>query len=244
MNTWIWGPPKWKFLHSLSFSPDAHAHSGAVATFLNTLSSVLPCKYCRKSYSKFVRELQAASHTSLAQTIATNQLPRWMYDLHDKVNAKLDKQVAADAAKQAGVKVSTAQHDALCRKRQITFECLTKRFILRPVSFCADDVWEFLVIFAYNMDLTRHQASADMQQQWHMFFNLLPQVAELAGASPSLVAALVAVRSTLGASSFLHAVVHAQAVYEKQPFTEDMVTHAQQLYSYARASACQHGSCA
>ena len=237
MNTWIWGPPKWKFLHSLSFSPDAHAHAAVVSEFLNTLSSVLPCKYCRESYSKFVRELQP-----LQQTITSGQLPRWMYDLHEKVNAKLDRQLADIAAKEAGVHVTDVQKDALCRKRQITFECLTKRFILRPVSFCADDVWEFVGIFAYNMDLTRGKADRHAVQQWHRFFNLLPQVAVLAGATPSLAAALSNIASHQH-HSFLHAVVQARAQYTGIAFTSDMLTQAQQIYSYAQASVCAHGSC-
>lgn len=244
MNTWIWGPPKWKFLHSLSFSPDAHAHASVVAQFLNTLSAVLPCKYCRESYHKFVQQLCLTANMSLQEIIATGRLARWMYDLHDKVNEKLDKQLAAEHAKQSGVKVTDEQQDALCRKRQITFECLTKRFVLRPISFCSEDVWEFLLIFSYNMDLTRDQANSRMVQQWHMFFQLLPQVAQLAGASHELTAALARASSLSVNQSYLTAVVQAQAQYENTPFIADMVTQVQQLYDYAKASVCKHGSCA
>lgn len=242
MNTWIWGPPKWKFLHTLSFSPDAHAHAGVVCDFLNTLSNVLPCKYCRESYAKCVKQLERTTGLSLHETIATRQLSRWMYNLHDKINEKLDKQMAVDAAKQSGININVKQQDALCRKRQITFECLTKRFIIRPVSFCADDVWEFLLIFAYNMDLTYNKAGLEMRDQWRLFFRLVPQVAALAGATTPLVAALALVPRVHNVT-FFHAVVQAQAQYQGKTFTVHMVTEAQQIYSYARATMCAHGSC-
>lgn len=245
MNTWIWGPPKWKFLHSLSFSPDAPRHAPVVSQFLNTLSSVLPCKYCRESYRQYVRQLSDAANAPLEQIVSKRHLPRWMYDLHDKVNEKLDKQLAAENAKQSGIRLKGVERDALCRKRQITFECLTKRFVLRPISFCAEDVWEFLIIFSYNMDLTRDHADSCMLQDWHTFFNLMPQVAELAGASASLVAALASVPTLMmSTQSFLAAVVQAQTQYENKPFTSVTVTQVQQLYNYAKASVCKHGSCA
>lgn len=152
MNTWLWGPPTWKVLHTLSYSPAAPNPDNAVTItrFLSTLTHALPCVYCRVSYDGFTRELQRQFGGRKVQAvIEAGELASWMYELHDKVNAKLDRQ----HAESLGLKGD----DLLkrCRRRQITFDCLTKRFALQPIAFCADDVFDLLQIFALNMDTSK-----------------------------------------------------------------------------------------
>jgi hypothetical protein len=153
MNTWLWGPPTWKVLHTLSYAPGVKtaAHADTISHFMCTLTHALPCVYCRGSYNGFTHELQREfGGRKVEKVIVDGEFPKWMYLLHDKVNAKLDKQHAAE--------VGLAEHPDLarvCRRRQISFECLTKRFHLRPIQFCAEDVFEILQIFGMNMDRTK-----------------------------------------------------------------------------------------
>ena len=122
MDTFIWGPPTWKLLHSLSFADPSQlfAHRTPVMTFLNSLGGVLPCVYCRDSYVKFVSELP-----DLEETLRRGQLARWMYELHAKVNRKLGE-LTPD------------------------FSRVQKRYTMRPVQWCPRDVWDMVTLFGMN----------------------------------------------------------------------------------------------
>lgn len=250
MNTWIWGPPKWKFLHTLSFAVECRVHAASVASFLNTMQSVLPCKYCRQSYAVFVSELQHKSRRTLTDVISQGRLAKWMYDLHDKVNAKLDQQLVKQTVKDQRLQTPVQEQMALCRKRQITFECLSKRFLLRPVAYCDADIWEFVHIFALNMDLTKQDVDARTKEQWGVFLTLLPQMLQICGSSGQLVSLLTAPPLTLHSlitspapRAIFTWVVQQKAAYDRKPFIPRMVEQAEHTYSFVRASVCEHGSC-
>lgn len=187
MNTWLWGPPTWKVLHTLSFAPAAAASPNPkiIGKFLGTLTHALPCVFCRVSYDGFTHELRDEQFggRTVEGVAASGELAKWMYALHDKVNAKLDKQHAES--------LGLRGDDLLkrCRRRQITFDCLSKRFALQPIAFCADDVFDMLQIFATNMDATK-SAQLPMQEVVHVpvarrrwnqlqFFMLLPQIVRI-----------------------------------------------------------------
>lgn len=196
MNTWIWGPPTWKILHTLSFSPSVHAgNAGDIATFLMTLQDVLPCVYCRASFETFVQELRARFGRTLRDVIAAGQLAEWMYALHELVNNKLNHQVLAHTDAVAQMQT----------RRQISLECLAKRFSISPVAFCAADVWDMLKIFALNMDNRRRGGNA----AWLLFLSLLPDMVSVsygAGADDTNELALVeALRDCHRACVELHA---------------------------------------
>ena len=74
-----WGPSGWKLLHTLSFQDNVEKKVFSV------LGDVLPCKYCRKSTKQFIRE-----------SSVTDDIPVWLYNLHNNVNRKLEMQHAED----------------------------------------------------------------------------------------------------------------------------------------------------
>lgn len=254
MNTWIWGPPKWKFLHTLSYSPTAPQFPVQITDFLNTLKFVLPCIYCRESYTLFVRQVSAKLGDSLPTLIQNKQLPMFMYLVHDKVSEKLDVQSTHDRMEKEHVPLSTLtpQQDlAVCRKRQITFQCLTKRFTIRPIQFSADDVWQFLLIFSLNMDDTMERAGEEQRQQWLLFFQLVPLMVRIASPDTKerlvrclfgLATDVARVMQTQRASLF-STVLHKKCVFDKQPYNETVVDKQLQVFALARASTCTHGSC-
>lgn len=93
MMTKVWGPAGWLFLHSVAFgypysinssNPDHATKKNDYLNFFYYLGKVLPCKYCRDSYMEFFKDLNLENNLD-----SRDQLCRWLYDMHNKVNNKL-----------------------------------------------------------------------------------------------------------------------------------------------------------
>jgi hypothetical protein len=78
MDTRFWGPPAWRFLHTLTFSPGEHT---ATRRLFTLLPYILPCKFCRHSLTGIYEELPMPR--------AVNEWPAWFYKVHTQVNKKL-----------------------------------------------------------------------------------------------------------------------------------------------------------
>lgn len=89
--TKIWGPHLWKSLHCISFgfpkNPTEDQKNG-YKLFFQSLAYVLPCQYCRESYSYFIK----SEPTILTDSVfdSRDDLTFWVYKLHQRVNNKLD----------------------------------------------------------------------------------------------------------------------------------------------------------
>lgn len=83
MDTKFWGPDGWKFLHSCVqlYTPEKKS---AYIKFFNSIKNVLPCIYCRMSFSEYITDLPIENYI--------DNLPKWLYLIHNKVNDKLRKQ--------------------------------------------------------------------------------------------------------------------------------------------------------
>lgn len=92
MLTTVWGPPKWHYLHTISFnypvnpSRDDKKH---YKTYLETLQFTLPCRYCRENFQNNLKILPITD----AVMKNRNSFSRYMYDLHNLVNKMLNKNV-------------------------------------------------------------------------------------------------------------------------------------------------------
>lgn len=87
MDTRFWGPPGWKLLHLVTFTYDPKSQKLKMRKFLQSLPFILPCKFCRASLTDY--------YTKLPYTPALSsraKLTKWMYDIHNEVNAKLRSQ--------------------------------------------------------------------------------------------------------------------------------------------------------
>lgn len=84
MDTRYWGPSGWKLLHSISFSYSEKLKN-KYKDFFNVVAFVLPCKHCRKSYSEYIID-------DPVQVDSKNDLTRWLWRIHNKVNKKLRSQ--------------------------------------------------------------------------------------------------------------------------------------------------------
>jgi len=93
MNTKKWGPPGWDFLFVMAFNyPEKIEKGNKSHTILKKkfkelfeiLKWTLPCKYCRKSYIKFLKELPIEKHLGSMES-----LTKWFHRIQNKVNGKL-----------------------------------------------------------------------------------------------------------------------------------------------------------
>lgn len=90
MLTYVWGPPLWHFLHTMSFNyplePTA-AQKKVHRQFMESLEGVLPCGKCRDNLKKNV-----AQHPLLDKHLAGRAaFSKYVFDLHEVVNKMLDK---------------------------------------------------------------------------------------------------------------------------------------------------------
>lgn len=89
--TKIWGKPGWIFTHAITFGyPDnpSETQKRQYKNFFISLGNVLPCKFCRESYQKFI----TTGNTELTDKVLENRasLTLWYYNVHQKVNDKLE----------------------------------------------------------------------------------------------------------------------------------------------------------
>jgi hypothetical protein len=81
MNVNLWGPPLWDTLQASAFLCDAKNINAK--NLFQSLSQLLPCKYCRDSYTQFYAVLGPP---------ATGQAAEWVRSVHSLVNRKLASQ--------------------------------------------------------------------------------------------------------------------------------------------------------
>ena len=88
MDTRFWGPPAWKLLHTVAVAYDASpASKRHMRSFLEVLPFILPCKFCRASLTEHYEKLPYGPALESRETFE-----KWMYNLHNLVNDKLEKQ--------------------------------------------------------------------------------------------------------------------------------------------------------
>jgi len=90
IQTRVWGPAGWLFLHSIAqnypWKPDQEKKENYL-TFFKQVGNVLPCRYCRESYQKFITEPGTELNMSVMESRKT--FVKWLYLVHNKVNKKL-----------------------------------------------------------------------------------------------------------------------------------------------------------
>ena len=85
MDTRFWGPSGWALLHLITATPIDVKRQAAVKEYFELLEYTLPCKFCRASFHDYI-ELQPLTQQIVA---STDLFSRWLYDIHNRVNAKL-----------------------------------------------------------------------------------------------------------------------------------------------------------
>jgi hypothetical protein len=90
MQTSVWGPAGWVFLHCIAQNypnEPTFEQKYNYFQFFKQVGNVLPCKYCRDSYKKFIKD----PDTRLGKSALKNRdsFIEWLYNIHNKVNQKL-----------------------------------------------------------------------------------------------------------------------------------------------------------
>lgn len=88
--TKIWGGPMWTALFSIAFGypiNPTQEHKEHYKNFFNEIPWILPCSYCRTSTSLFYTQFETKFNDSIFES--RDALTRWLYRLHETVNAKL-----------------------------------------------------------------------------------------------------------------------------------------------------------
>lgn len=89
--TKIWGSPGWIFGHAVTFGypiNPTEEQKNKYKNYFISLGDVLPCRFCRESYQKFI----TTGETALTAEALTNRntLTKWFYNVHEAVNRKLE----------------------------------------------------------------------------------------------------------------------------------------------------------
>ena len=90
MQTRVWGPAGWVFLHSIAQNYPTEPTSlqkKEYLQFFKSIGNVLPCRYCRESYQQFIKEPDTQLNIDVMKNRTT--FSEWLYLVHDKVNKKL-----------------------------------------------------------------------------------------------------------------------------------------------------------
>lgn len=96
MDTKEWGPKLWfsMFTVAANYPQEIDMKNKLHVSkmkkhkeFFEIFQYILPCKYCRRSYKKFLKELPIKDYLK-----GRNSLMYWVYLIKDKVNKKLIKQ--------------------------------------------------------------------------------------------------------------------------------------------------------
>jgi hypothetical protein len=89
MDSNVWGPGAWLFLHSITMTYPEHAgelEKQFYKNFFKNLGNVLPCPKCKIHYNDNLKDFPIEPHLN-----SRRQLVEWLINMHNKVNILLDK---------------------------------------------------------------------------------------------------------------------------------------------------------
>jgi len=139
MDTRFWGPSGWRLLHLITFTYEPSAKAKAcVKEMFTMLPYVLPCKFCRQSLSEYYEADPVEPALANRRT-----LTRWLWRIHNAVNAKLMAQRVGSVGKDSS-NPSFASVEKVYKER-IAAGCTKTDF----------EGWDFLFSIAENHPLTQ-----------------------------------------------------------------------------------------
>jgi hypothetical protein len=175
MDTRFWGPSGWHLLHLIVAEPVKTPR--ATKEWFELLEYVLPCKYCRASFHDYL-QLQP-----LTLDIVTDSLrfQRWLYDIHNRVNAKLRGQGLLTKPDPTWESVRDGHHT--CKDApffgwdfmtSIAFNTPSASYVPVPMPDTPEEgVYSFAKRNRYNL-LTRHERITVLRRWWHLIPSILP----------------------------------------------------------------------
>lgn len=92
MNPNIWGPPAWKYLHSVTLGyPECPSEEDKkrMYTFMTSVGPVLPCFKCRDNFEAHLEKYPLDEKTLGSRS----ELVKWLINIHNDVNRYNNKAV-------------------------------------------------------------------------------------------------------------------------------------------------------
>lgn len=94
MDCKCWGKHGWILFHSVAICCDEILKNNTntnelektIKKFYTSVQHILPCIYCRRSFSQYIKELPIDSY------LKKRKIFKWLYLIHNKVNKKLRDQ--------------------------------------------------------------------------------------------------------------------------------------------------------
>ena len=89
MNSSIWGPHSWYFLHIVSFHyPINPSKQDKInyKKFYDSIQNILPCKKCNLHYSQLLKKFPIQLNSRL-------DLIKWLINIHNEVNKSINKKI-------------------------------------------------------------------------------------------------------------------------------------------------------
>ena len=132
MLTYVWGPPLWHFLHTMSFNYPVNPtidDKNRYEAFMYSIGFVLPCKYCRDNYYNNLKSINFGDKDFQNR----DTFSKMIYNLHDAVNKQLNKITPITYKK---VKHRYEHFRARCNLN--TFEKNTAKLKNKPEKGCTD----------------------------------------------------------------------------------------------------------
>lgn len=134
MDTRFWGPSGWRLLHLITFTYEPKQRN-EIKEFFSMLPFVLPCKYCRYSLTQYMKKEPIEDSLSSRAT-----LTRWLYRIHNHVNAKLRSQGLLNYPDPSFKDVKKIY------KERVAAGCIKTEF----------EGWDFLFSIAENHPFSQH----------------------------------------------------------------------------------------
>lgn len=131
MNPVIWGPMLWGIMADIANYYDSgidhtKEYRDIVISFFKSMAFLLPCKYCRQSYRRYITNIPPEPYFQESQGIT------WLWQIHDQVNDKLDK------------------------KNSLSLRDFQKRLKSRTFMAGPECLFDFLFILGVNYDPQDH----------------------------------------------------------------------------------------
>jgi hypothetical protein len=183
MDTRFWGPSGWTLLHLIASDTLTPARRAAVKEWFELLEYVLPCKYCRASFHDYMQVQPLTDQVLTSPAI----FGKWLYDIHNRVNAKLRAQgllMTADPSWTSVRSLYAAKHKGLCKGTpfigwdfltSIAYTTPSHGVKTTPMSDVPDDTDDltFAQRNRYNL-LTRSERLVVLEAWWRLFPQVLP----------------------------------------------------------------------
>ena len=91
----VWGPFFWHTMHIIAIGypiKPTYGDKHAAKEFFESLQFLIPCQLCREHYKTYLKSMPVTPHLDRRE-----DLFRWTINLHNEVNAKLEKPKVTEA---------------------------------------------------------------------------------------------------------------------------------------------------